>query len=370
MSGLPAVSIIIPCRNEIGFIDGCLRSVFAFEPVASGFEVLVVDGGSTDGTREVLGRWQRTEETLRVLDNPAQIVPTAMNIGIAAARGHLILRLDMHAEYPPDYLRRCVEASGRTGADNVGGVFVTLTRDMTPEGLLVRALTTHRFGVGNASFRVDAQEGPADTVPYGCFRRTLFARIGLYDERLVRNQDYELNRRLLAAGGRVWCDPTIKVRYFNQQTLRGLLGQAVFTGRWNPWMWYLAPYTFAARHAVPAIFVLGLVVSSGLACLGWPGRLLLALILSPYSLLACISSWQQARRHGTWMLPLLPVLFCAYHIAYGIGILSGVLALIQGQAPVQGGAEPWPGAGSYRLAPHRLAQVPFAQALLLLQPEA
>lgn len=360
-NGGPTVSIIIPCRNELTFVERCLSSVLAFEPVPGGCEVIVVDGGSTDGTRAVLSRWQAAHPQIRLLDNPARIVPVAMNLGIGAARGRLILRLDMHAEYPPDYMRRCFEVSERTGADNVGGVVITLSRDSTPQGRMVQALTTHRFGVGNAGFRVGAQEGAADTVPYGCFRRATFERVGRYDERLVRNQDYELNRRLLAAGGTIWCDPAIQVRYFNQNTLRGLLRQAVFTGQWNPWMWYLAPYSFAPRHAVPAAFVLGLGGASGLAALGRPGRMLLALVLLPYFMLAAAAAWQQSWRYGPWMLPVLPLLFFAYHLAYGVGVLRGAFALLRGRAPIQRQGEPWPGAGVQRIDPRRQTRPTLTQ---------
>lgn len=350
-----SVSIIIPCRDERAYVERCLASVLAFEGVPGGSELIVVDGGSTDGTREILAAWQARHPELRVLDNPERIVPTAMNLGIAAARGRLILRLDMHAEYPPDYMRRCWETSARTGADNVGGVVITLSKDDSAQGRLVQALTTHRFGVGNSGFRVGATEGPADTVPYGCFRRVVFERAGRYDERLVRNQDYELNRRILAAGGTIWCDPQIQVRYFNQATLRGLLRQAVFTGQWNPWMWYVAPYSFAPRHAVPAAFALGVGGAAGLALFGRPGRALLALALVPYFMLAAAASWQQARRYGLWMLPALPLLFFLYHLAYGIGVLRGAFALLLGRAPVQRRPEPWPGAGARRIDPRRLA---------------
>lgn len=351
----PAVSIIIPCRNEARFVDRCLQSVFAFDAVPGGFEVIVVDGMSSDGTREILERWQLEHDELRVLSNPAQIVPIAMNLGIQTARGELIVRLDMHAEYPCDYLAHCVETSNRSGADNVGGVFITLARDSSRQASLVQALTTHRFGVGNANFRLLPAEGPADTVPYGCYRREVFARIGWYDERLVRNQDYELNRRLLATGGLIWCNPRIQVHYYNQSSLRGLLRQALFTGQWNPWTWYVAPYSFAARHAIPGIFVAGLVGLIGLSSISKIGRILLSLAMLPYALLASGSAWQQARHYGWWMLPLLPFLFFAYHVAYGLGILRGVIDLALGRAPVQQGALPWPGAPSLRLDPQGIA---------------
>jgi GT2 family glycosyltransferase len=270
-----------------------------------------------------------------------------MNIGIRAARGEWIIRLDAHSEYPPDYFQLCLETSRRTGADNVGGDFFTLSQNDGFGGRLVQALTTHRFGVGNAGFRVGGGEGWTDTVVYGCFRREVFARVGLFDERLVRNQDYELNRRILKAGGSIWRNPAIQVRYYNQGSVKGLLRQAFFTGQWNPWMWYLAPYSFAWRHGIPLAFVLALIGSLLLTFIVPPlGKLAFMLILIPYFVLAVLSSAQQSARYGIWMFPVLPFLFLAYHLAYGLGGIWGLILLSIKQAPVQIKSEPWPGAGS------------------------
>lgn len=343
----PALSVIIPARNEFRFIDGCLRSVFAADPVAGGLEVLVVDGMSEDGTRELLADWGRRHANLRVLDNPSRIVPAAMNIGIRAARGRWIARIDAHAEYPADYFARCLAAAMNSEADNVGGGVETLCKDGTLQARLVQALTTHRFGVGNSGFRVGAREGEADTVVFGCYRREVFDRIGFYDERLARNQDYELNCRLRKAGGRVWFDPKIRARYFNQSSLRGLLGQAFGTGQWNPWMWSVAPYSLAWRHAIPLAFVTAL-LGTLLAAVFTPvlGLSLLALLLISYFAIACLAAAQQSLRYGAAVLPLLPAAFFLYHVAYGLGGLVGICRLGLGQAPVQRAREPWPGAGS------------------------
>ena len=349
----PVLSVVIPARNEIRFIDRCLRSVFAADPVPGGLEVLVVDGMSGDGTRDVLSAWCRRHGNLRVLDNPLHVVPTAMNIGVRAARGRLIARLDAHAEYPADYFVRCLQASETSKADNVGGGVETLCTDDTLQSRIVQALTTHRFGVGNSGFRVGAREGEADTVVFGCYRREVFEKIGLYDERLVRNQDYELNRRLRHAGGRIWFDPKIRARYYNRSSWSGLLRQAFVTGQWNPWMWYIAPYSLAWRHAIPMGFVAALLSALLLAAvapgLGMAG---LALLLIPYFLLALLAAAQQARRYGTMVLPILPAAFFLYHTVYGSGGLWGVLLLAAGQAPVQRAREPWAGAGSPRPWPN------------------
>jgi glycosyltransferase involved in cell wall biosynthesis len=333
----PQLTIIIPTRNEASFIDRCLRSVFAADPVPSGFEVLVVDGMSKDGTRQILSGWIQEHANLTILDNPLGIVPSAMNIGIRAARGEWIIRLDAHSEYPANYFNLCIETNQRTGADNVGGAITTLFERKGLQGSLVQALTTHRFGVGNSTFRTGAREGWADTVPFGCYRRELFKRIGLYDERLVRNQDYELNRRLLEKGGRIWFNPAIQIIYHNQSTLHGLLRQAFTTGQWNPWMWFIAPYSFALRHAVPMIFV-SILLFVSLLFLMAPSMasILLLLVMVPYTLLALSASFQQALRCGVQLFLPMPWLFLVYHIIYGSGGLWGLCRLLLQRAPVQG----------------------------------
>jgi glycosyltransferase involved in cell wall biosynthesis len=347
----PAVSIIIPCRNEASFIHRCLESVMAFGPPEGGFEVLVVDGMSTDGTADEVKRWAEVHSNLSVLENPGRIVPTALNLGVRAARGDLIVRLDAHSQYPANYLLQCVAASVRTGAANVGGLVDTVPRDQTRQARLVHAITTHRFGVGNSGFRIGAGEGPADTVPFGCFRRSVFAEIGYFDERLVRNQDYEFNRRIIASGKQVWRTPEIQVKYFNQGRIGGLLSQGLNTGKWNAWMWYLAPYTFSFRHAIPCLFVLALAM------------LLLGSLLSPLCLAAFLSllgihllvgtvaGLAQGSRHGHWMVPLLPFVFLAYHLSYGLGTVLGAILLVLGRTPVSAPAEPWIGAGVRRVDP-------------------
>lgn len=331
----PKVSIIVPCRNEIAFIDRCLSSVFQFEGIDENVEVLVIDGLSDDGTKERLAEWKQINPSILILDNPGKIVPTAMNIGIKAARGQILLRLDAHSEYPPNYLRLCVDTSNRTQAENVGGIIITELGTNTREARLVQALTTHSFGVGNSNFRIGGQEGRTDTVPFGCYRRQVFDEVGYYDERLVRNQDYELNRRIIRGGGLIWCNPAIQIRYYNQKRIGGLLKQAYITASWNPWMWYVAPYSFQPRHSVPGIFIMALLVFSLLGTKFKVARGLVGIILLPYTVISLFASYQQSRRFGLWTWPLLPILFFIYHFAYGIGILRGVLELILGSSPVQ-----------------------------------
>lgn len=228
----PAVSIVVPCRNEIKCIEECLTSILAQESPPGGFEVIVADGMSEDGTREVIRRLSADDHRLVLVDNPERVTPHGMNAGIRAARGWFIAIFGAHSRYAPDYLLRCYEASERTGADNVGGGTVAEGR-----GYVGRAIAAARhspFGVGGGRWHNPAYEGPADTVFGGFYRRQVFDRIGLFDESLVRNQDDEFNLRLVRAGGTIWHCPRVHSWYRPRESLRDLLGNtcSTATGKW------------------------------------------------------------------------------------------------------------------------------------------
>lgn len=348
------VSIIIPCLNEEAYIESCLRSVLAFNcPPGLAFEILVMDGRSQDRTIELARAIAADDPRVRVLDNPGRIQSTAVNLGVRAARGSWIMRLDAHARYPADYLSLCHETAHRSGADNTGGIFLTEPGGTGYQAQVVQALTTHKFGVGDSGFRTGAKEDWADTVPYGFYRREVFDRIGWLDERLVRAQDYEFNRRLIAAGGRILRNPHIRLHYYNQPTLyRFYHKQFVREAPYNAYLWYLAPYAFAPRHAITGVFAAGviggLVLSPLTPWIAWPYGVILAL----YTLLAVLAAAQQALRYRQpWHLFSLPPGFFAYHFLHGVGVLGGLIRLALHTAPVQKVPEPWPGAHRARAWP-------------------
>src|SRR5262249_33633337 len=186
---VPKVSIIIPCRNEARYIRSVVDSVLSSDPPKGKMEIIVVDGMSDDGTREILAEYEETyPELIRVLDNPRKVVPSSMNIGIRAARGQVIVRLDAHAYYERDYIAQCVEWLERSGADNVGGTCVV---EPTEDTLLARAVArsiAHPFGSGDAHHKTAQSVEPryVDTVAFGCFRKELFDRVGYFREDMAR----------------------------------------------------------------------------------------------------------------------------------------------------------------------------------------
>src|SRR5882672_10796984 len=197
-AALERVTVILPCRNEASHISACLDSIIASAHPPERLEVLVIDGMSDDGTREIVEQYAARYPRIRLLDNHRRIVPAGLNLGILAATGDIIMRMDGHVVYPPEYISRLVDALLADGADNVGGCLVTLPADGSPVAQAIAIAMAHPFGVGNAHFRIGAREArDVDTVAFGCFRRSLFTRIGMFDEELVRNQDDEFNHRII-----------------------------------------------------------------------------------------------------------------------------------------------------------------------------
>ena len=265
---VPFVSVVIPTRDEQGTIAACLEAVLRQEYPAGRMEVLVVDGRSRDRTRALVAELAAADKAgrVRLLDNPRLVTPAALNIGIRAARGAVIARVDGHTVIAPDYLRRCVEALTETGADNVGGLM--RPRGHGYVGGCVALATTSRFGVGDARFHYDERGGAVDTVYLGCFRRAIFERVGLFDESLVRNQDDELNDRIVAAGGRIWLDPRIRSTYHNRGSLRALWRQYYQYGYWKVRVLRRHPHARRPRHLAPAALVAGLAGTAALEAAG------------------------------------------------------------------------------------------------------
>lgn len=325
----PFVSILVPCRNEAKYIGPMLDSILANQYPRDRLEVLIVDGMSDDGTRALIARYAGRHPVIQLLDNPKRTTPCALNLGISKARGAIIMRMDVHAFYPPNYIADLVDWLERTGADNVGGAWVTHPGDGTTVARAIAAALAHPFGIGNARYRLGTNEvREVDTVPFGCFRREVFERVGLFDEELVRNQDDEFNFRLLRAGGRVLLVPGVVCRYYARRSLRQLARMFYQYGYFKPLVAWKIGKIMTLRQLVPAVFVLS-VLLAGLAA-PWVAlaRALGALIVAGYVALdiACALAlgWRYQMRVGLAAAAIFPVL----HVSYGFGFLRGGWALL------------------------------------------
>lgn len=326
----PFVAVVIPCRNEAPFIRPVIDSLLLSSHPRDRLEVIIVDGMSTDGTRAILAEAAREHAFIRVLDNPHLITPVAMNLGIKSARGEIIVRLDAHAEYPRDYIPRCIRllrSSPKVG--NAGGRIVPLPNGESPWASAVSFVTAHRFGVGGASFRTSSRPGLVDTVPFGTFSRAVLSEVGMYDERLTRNQDHELNARIRKAGYTIAFDPSIHIHYRNQPSLKGLARQAFFTSMWNVYTLCLHPYTWKWRRFVPVCFVVYLALLVLAASARARGTQAAALPLGLYAVLVAIFSLGSGGAAGGRLR--VATTFVSYHLCYGAGSLFGVANVLTGR---------------------------------------
>jgi len=251
------ISVVIPCLNEASFIDATLEALAQQEDPGEPFEVLVVDGGSTDGTREVLKQWEARDPRFRMVENPERITPVALNRGIEASRGETVVIFGAHARCAPDFLQRNAEALRAHPESGCVGGTVSQIHGSTTARRIGMALSTP-FGVGDARFRTGGLAGHVDTVAFGAYRRAALEEIGLFDATLVRNQDDELNFRLHEAGWRIWFDPRIRSSYFVRSSYRRLAAQYRQYGYWKVFVNRKHGTVTTARQVVPALFLAGL----------------------------------------------------------------------------------------------------------------
>ena len=324
---LPFISVILPVRNEEKYIRACVTSIFEQDYPADKMEVIFVDGCSSDRTVEILHEMQKTYPQIVVLDNPNRTVPYAMNIGIAYSKAPVIVRLDAHAEYPADYVRLSVETLLSVECDNAGGCCETRGRGFM--GDAIAQMLSTPLGVGNSTFRLAPESGYVDTVPFGCWKRELFDRIGGFDERMTRNQDNELNHRIRKNGGKVYLNRDIRVIYYCRDTIKGIMKMGFQNGKWNVITMTLVPGSMGVRHFVPMVFVLSTILLLLLTLItrSWLFGGLLALEWGAYLLLDFFYAYTIAKEKGMKYLPVEVILFPAFHFAYGTGSLCGILAL-------------------------------------------
>ncbi len=338
----PAVSVVIPCRNEVRHIRRCIESLVGQQQPPGGMEVIVADGMSDDGTRDELTALIGQYPQLKMVDNPERITPCAMNVGIRASRGRFIAIVGAHSRYAPDYIVQCLEVSQRTRADNVGGAM-----RCEGKGLVQRAIAAAHhspFSVGGAAWHNPDYDGLADTVFGGFYRREVFDRIGFFDEILVRNQDDEFNLRLTRSGGTIWHSPSIQSWYSPRGSVSALFRQYLQYGYWKVRVIRKHRLPSSWRHLVPAAFVAGLgmltilaggswiasVFATDAIAYRWCLRVASALsitmlsIVAAYVLSVVVASTLTAARYGRDLLWVLPAVFPCYHLGYGLGFLRGL----------------------------------------------
>jgi glycosyltransferase involved in cell wall biosynthesis len=318
------VSVLIPCRNEVQYIEGCINNVHSFYQPDGGFEVIVIDGMSTDGTREILSHLGRQFSDLSVIDNPGKTVPRAMNLGIQHAKGEYIVRADVRCIHPKSYLRDLIELSERTGADNVGGVLVPMSGETYVQKSIALAYKS-RIAMGGALRDRGDFVGETDTVYGGCFKRQRLLEIGMYDEEMVRNQDDELSFRLRERGGKIIQEGRIKVQYWPRRFYWQLFKQFLQYGYWKIPVIKKHPQQASPRHFLPAGFVLGLTFLAVASFADWRSLLGLGIYSGSYLFSIGLESFRLSRKESLRLWPGVLVSIILIHISFGIGFVVSLI---------------------------------------------
>jgi len=330
----PYVSLIILCRNEEKFISSCLDSVIANDYPKNKLEVLVVDGMSEDGTREIVNKYERQYSFIRMINNPKKHIPFAYNEGIKNSNGDLIMIMSAHAIYEKDYIRKCVSASLKYNADNVVGIWKILPRgNGSIDKAIVLALSSS-FGVGNAKYRTDSYKQKeveyVDTGAYGCYKKSVFKNVGLFNENLIRGEDMEFNLRLKKAGGKIILVPEAIVYYYARTDFRSFCKHNLRNGAWA-----IIPFKHSSalpvslRHLVPLAFVSSL-ITAGAVSLFLPIFFWLFLFIIGSYLLCNIyfSARIAVNKMDIIYFFIMPVIFGSLHITYGLGSLWGLMKVV------------------------------------------
>jgi glycosyltransferase involved in cell wall biosynthesis len=318
----PEVSIIMPIRNEARTIAAALSSALLQQTVAD-LEVVIADGMSDDGTREIIEAAAARDVRIRIVDNPDRGTPAGLNAALAVARGTYWVRLDGHSVVPPDYLDRLVAHLRAGRCEAVGGVVRALGD--SDFGRAVAAAHDSRFGIGNARHHYATEVGPIDHIAHGAYRMDISRRIGGFDAELVRNQDFDFDYRYSQAGGRIMIDPSVQFERRVRETPRALSRQFYQYGYWKYVVLRRHPESLHLRWLAPPALVLAL-VSSPLLAWSRRGRLLVLLTVASYAAVVGIGSVTIGRRVGLRLTPRAALGLAVMHLSWGAGFLRSVVA--------------------------------------------
>ena len=325
----PLVSVVIPCRNEEKTISLVLDALREQTFPSEAMEVVIADGLSTDGTRKAIHAFseKHPQLTVRLIDNPQRVIPTGLNVAIKAAKGDLIVRMDAHSIPNVDYVERCVNALNEGKAENVGGIWKISPQNDSWQARSIAAAAANPFAVGDAHYRFTDIAGYVDTVPYGSYKRELFDRIGFFDEKLLANEDYELNARILQDGGRIWLDPEIQCTYFARPTFWALAKQYWGYGYWKAQMLKRHPGTLRWRQALPPLFVIGLLALALIGFFWHPAWVVLAIVFGLYLLVQLIPAIKISLKNKQPLLSIgIVIATLIMHLTWGSAFIVGLFS--------------------------------------------
>lgn len=321
---LPFVSALLVTRNEKDYIRMSLMSLIEQTYPHDKYEIIIVDGESSDGTLDVIKELQDTYNSesfsISVVPNPKKILATGWNIGIQSAKGDYVVRIDAHASADKDFIEKSVETMQRVDAVCVGGKLIS--KSLNGEDDVISYVLSSPFGVGNSSFRVSEEEGYADTAVYGLYKKEIFEKAGYFDEKMVRNQDIEMHSRIKKVGGKFYFNPEIKCTYYTRNTVKKMLKQAYGNGQWNMVLLKRGSGALSIRHLIPFLFVLGVI---GSVILGFLHPLFWYIGIAAVLLHLALGLYFATKKtKNIKQIIIMPILFISLHFAYGLGYIRGI----------------------------------------------
>jgi cellulose synthase/poly-beta-1,6-N-acetylglucosamine synthase-like glycosyltransferase len=316
------VSVVVPALNEERAISSCLDSVLA--QTHRNLEVLVLDGGSTDRTRDIVEDYRRVDPRVRLVDNPRRTPPAALNEATAAMRSDWLVRIDAHATVPPDYVERTLThlRSGRWGGvggrkDGVG---------FTDEGRAIAAVMASPFGVGNSTYHHGTEQCSVDHIPFGAYPRSVIEAVGGWDENVPVNQDFEFDYRVRQAGHELLFDPELHIAWECRQSVRSFWRQYRRYGRGKAQVARMHPESVAVRHLAAPILVA--MLATALALLPFRPRWALALVAPYAGVVALGTATVVPKVSGRAARRAVPRAFLAMHVGWGLGFWEGVAGAV------------------------------------------
>ncbi len=321
------ISIILPIRNEIENIRDLLDSIL-HQTIEDEFEILIADGMSSDGTREIIQDYQYKNSSIQLINNPEKIVSTGFNRALSIAKGNIIIRIDGHALIKSNYINQCIKILKKIGADCVGGPTLHVSNGIVGDSIMI--CQTSKYGSGGAYFRNENSKGRyVDTLAFGAYKRSVFQSIGGYDEELIRNQDDEFNFRLCQSGGDIWLDPTIQSSYFPRNSLISFVKQYFQYGFYKVRVMQKRKGFASFRHIVPLCFIMALIITSFLYFF-YKISIPFLLIIGIYFSLSIIASFIHlfSFRYKLFSIVFLPLCYFTMHSSYGVGTLIGMFYFV------------------------------------------
>jgi succinoglycan biosynthesis protein ExoA len=307
------ISVICPTYNEVKYIESILTFFINAEPVEK--ELLIIDGGSNDGTRETVIEWSKMYPNIYLLENKKKNVPSALNIGVINSKGKIIVRIDAHCKYGGDYFEKILETFKNNDADIVGGPTRIATE--TNFQVAVGKVVSSRFGIGGSKVHDFNYKGYSDHVTFGAWKREIFDEVGLFDERLIRNQDDEFHYRAKSVGKKIYLNPEIRLYYYPRSNLKNIFSQYFQYGYYKPLVLKKVKSEIKLRHIIPAIFVLYIIL-----LVIFINNSIITIPILIYLVISLIYSFKGKEKPKVKFLCFF--IYPIVHISYGIGFLLGL----------------------------------------------